>query len=68
VTFDLLNKQYLATSFDWSEYSLQRVAANFLRNKNETDFALKIRESAQERGRQDIVGAIDRSLKSSRWK
>jgi hypothetical protein len=66
VTFDLLEKQDLAESFDWSEYSLERVAHVFLRNKNDTDFALEIREAALERNRPDIVCAIDKSLRRSK--
>ena len=66
VTFDLLGKQHLAESFDWTNYSLDRVGKVFLREKSDIDFALEIRDAAQRRGRRDIVRAIERSVRRSR--
>ena len=65
VTIDLFDQQHLAESFDWSDYSLDRVAKLFLpRPRN--DFAREIRAAAWDRGRLDIVHAIDRCLTRSK--
>ena len=66
VTIDLFDKRHLATSFDWSDYSLELVAKLFLDGPYIISFALEIRDAAREHGRLDIVHAIDRSLRLSK--
>ncbi len=66
VTLDLLDKRRLGRSFDWIDYSLDRVANVYLMHQSDVDFALEIRDAAQERGRDDIVRAIDRSVARSK--
>ena len=66
VAIDLFDKQHLAESFDWSDYSLDRVAKVFFRRADLDVHALHTREAARERGRLDIVRALDRSLKLSK--
>lgn len=68
MTFDLLGCREIARSFDWSGYSMDRVAGVFLRDDNDTNFFLEVREAAERHGRADIVTAIDRSVRHSRWK
>ena len=63
VTIDLIDKQHLAESFDWSDYSLERVAKLFLDKPSSINFASEIRDAAREQRRLDIVHAIDRSLR-----
>ena len=65
VTIDLFNKQHLANTFDWSDYSLDRVANIFLpRPKN--GIVQEIRAAARDKGRLDIFHAIDRCLARSK--
>ena len=70
VTLDLLGEKANATSFDWSDYSLDKVAAAYLPNQSNVDFALELLEGAQELNRPDIAEAIRKSLRRSvrtRW-
>ena len=66
VTIDLLEVRQLADSFDWANYSVDRVGDVYLANKNDIDFFLEIRQAALERARHDIVRAVDRSLERSK--
>ena len=66
VTFDLLDKQHLAESFDWSDYSLELVARQFLEGPPTISRAVEIQDAAREHGRLDIVRAVDRSLRLSK--
>ena len=66
VAIDLFDMQHLATTFDWSEYSLDRVAKMFIYRQGLELYAHETRAAALARGRDDIVRAIDRSLKLSK--
>ena len=66
LVFDLLGKRHLAESFDWTDYSLDRIAMLFLRDMNDISIALSLRKEAEERGRRDIVRALDRGVQRSR--
>lgn len=66
VTIDLCGQQGGARSFDWSAYSLDRVAGTYLSNMNEINFAREIMDAASERGREDIEQAVQRSILRSK--
>lgn len=65
VTLDLINKRATSTSFDWSEYTLKKVARMFLKNRNDLDFSLEILAAAQTLDRKDIVHSINASIRRS---
>lgn len=66
VSIDLFRRTQGATSFDWSGYSLDRVARTYLSDANEICFAREILDAARSSGRADIEQAIQRSLLRSR--
>lgn len=66
VTLDLYGAREAAVSFDWSGYSLDRVAEVYLENDSGETFFQEIRRAAIEEGRNDIVEAIDQSLRTSK--
>ena len=54
-----------ATTFDWRNYDLDRIATLHLRSKNEFNSMHDVRNKAIELGRDDIVRTIDRMLAGS---
>lgn len=68
VTLDLLGARDRAKTFDWSDYSLRKVADAHLGALSEINLFLEIRDEAAARGRADIASAIDESIRRSRYR
>jgi hypothetical protein len=65
VTLDLIGQRAASTSFDWSKYTLAQVTRMFLKNRNDLDFSLEILVAARALGREDIVQAVNASIRRS---
>ncbi|MFN3233564.1 MAG: hypothetical protein ACE363_15595 [Alphaproteobacteria bacterium] len=68
LTLDLLGLREHAASFDWSDYSLKTAAGTYIPNPNHARQARTVRDAARQRGRDDMVRAINRSLRRSMFK
>ena len=67
-TLDLVGGRENARTFDWSTYSLERVAAAWLPTESERAFFVEIARAARARGRVTLAQAAEAALTSSRRK
>ncbi len=65
VTIDLLGQRALATTFDWSTYSVEKIAGIFIEKQPEVIFYKEIAQLARELGRHDIANAMRKSILKS---
>ena len=75
LTLDALGAKDRASAFDWSKYSMESVGRTYLKDENAVLFFLEVRKEAERLGRDDLVAAIDASIRFSpgearrrRWK
>jgi hypothetical protein len=63
---DILDAKARATTFDWSDYSTERLASTWLPTANERSYFVEVAEQARARGREDVARAAERAVETSR--
>ena len=64
-TLDLLGVREQAVSFDWTKYSLERLASAWLSSPNVRIYFQEIARHAHQRGRVDLARALDAAVTAS---
>jgi hypothetical protein len=67
-TLDLLGMRERSTTFDWSDYSMERLSRVWLPSENEQRYFMDIAQRAERDGRSDLAAATRASLVFSRRK
>lgn len=67
-TLDLLGARDRASTFDWSEYPLERLARAWLPNESQRHFFTEIASQARAEGRLDLSRAVEAAASASRRK
>lgn len=65
-TLDLMGARARARTFDWSGYSVARVAAAWLPTESERAFFIQIARAARARGRLDLAQSAETAIATSR--